>query len=202
MTDAKRTKRQRADAEHLSLEEHIAQRRDELLRSREEAPELRREAETMRQQADALTRRWQVRTRRDLLASADELDREADVRESMTREYAFETTIVTYLRAYHQMPSHTSSAVTTACRTSDTIEAYVRHTDQLSQRQASILDEYLTEMNKAPRKVAMARATSARGARTRPSCCCAAAARSSRAPSAATRSPTWTRRRRRRTSTR
>ena len=40
-------------------------------------------------------------------------------------------------------------------RKSDTVQAYVRHTDTASRRRAHI-DEYLTEMNRAPPKVAMA----------------------------------------------
>jgi len=155
MPDAKRTKRVRDPHEELSLEEHIAKRRHALVEARHEAPALRRRAAELRTAADGMTRRWELRAALDLREQAAELDAEAGARASMEREHAFETTVVTYLRTYHQRAA-AAPVVAAAARKSDTIEAYVRHTDLTGQRRAAILDEYLTEMNQAPPKVAMA----------------------------------------------
>ena len=154
MADAKRTKRVRDEAEDMSLEEHIAQRRLALLRAREEAPALRRRAEEMRAEAGAMGARWQHRLRCDLLRRAEALAEEAAARESMVREHDFERTVVSYLRIYHRRADGAPAAAS-ATRKSDTIEAYVRHTDLAAQRRTVIFDEYLTQMNCAPAKVAM-----------------------------------------------
>jgi hypothetical protein len=156
LVDAKRTKRARDDGEGLSLEEHIARRRACLVREREEAPALRRRAREMRAQAEALTRRWEHRARADLRVRADELDAEARARESMAREHAFEQTVVGYLRVYHERAGAAAPAVEAAPRASESIEAYVRHTDLTAQRRTGILDEFLAETSRAPPKVAMA----------------------------------------------
>ena len=154
MTDAKRTKRVRDASEALGLEEHIAAKRASLLAARQEAPALRAQAAQLRARADAMTARWQRRPAADLVLRAVALEREAEARESMAREHEFESTVVTYLRSYHQRAPD-ARAAETAPRRADTIEAYVKHTDLTSQRRAAILDEYLTEMNQAPPKVAM-----------------------------------------------
>jgi hypothetical protein len=107
----------------------------------------------MRGEADGMAQRWQRRRRLDLLRRAEELEEEAAARESMAREHDFERTVVSYLRIYHQRGEATS--VASATRKSDTIEAYVRHTDLTAQRRTVIFDEYLTQMNCAPAKVAM-----------------------------------------------
>jgi hypothetical protein len=154
MPDAKRTKRVRDAAEELTLEEHIAAKRAVLVRARQEAPELRARAEALRARAEGTAGRWLVRAAADLRREAAELDAEAAVRESMQREHEFETTVVTYLRTYYQRPA-TAGGAADASRKSDTIEAYVRHHDLSGQRRAAILDEYLTQMEQAPPKVAM-----------------------------------------------
>ena len=153
--DSKRTKRIRDESEHLSLEEHIAQRRGVLVREREEAPTLRRRAREMRAKAGALAHRWQARMRAEYHRRADELEFEASVRESMHREHTFESTVVAYLRVYHKESGVPSSSVQ-ATRKSDSIEAYVRQTDIVAQRRTVILDEYLAETTRAPPKVVMA----------------------------------------------
>lgn len=152
--DARRTKRVRDASEEMTLEEHIAARRTALVQARREAPELRKRAEALRNDATSMTGRWQRRCALDVLEHAKELECEADVRESMVREHEYETTIVTYLRMYHQRVE--GSQPLAATRKSDTIQAYVRQTDMTGQRRAAILDEYLVEMNQAPPKVAMA----------------------------------------------
>jgi uncharacterized Zn finger protein (UPF0148 family) len=87
---------------------------------------------------------------------ADELDAEAAARESMAREHAFEHTVVSYLRVYHERAGASAPAVEAASRAIDSIEAYVRHTDLTAQRRTGILDEFLAETSRAPPKVAMA----------------------------------------------
>ena len=154
MADAKRTKRVRDASESLSLEEHIAAKRAALLAARQEAPALRAKAAELRARAGAMTARWQRRPAADLALHAAALEREAEAREGMAREHEFEATVVTYLRSYHQR-AEAERAAEPAPRRADTIAAYVRHTDLTGQRHAAILDEYLTEMNQAPPKVAM-----------------------------------------------
>ena len=155
MPDAKRTKRVRDATEELTLEEHIASKRRALVSARREAPELRARAAALRRQAEGIHSRWQRRMAGDLRVQAAELEAEADARESMVREHDFETTVVAYLRTYYQRVD-AAPVVANATHKSDTIEAYVRHTDMTGQRRATILDEYLTDMNQAPPKVAMA----------------------------------------------
>lgn len=152
MPDAKRTKRLRDDTENLSLEELINRRRAELVNDREEATVLRAQADTIRSQLSCLTARWQVRLKADLQRRIDQIEEEAAVRESMTREHAFETNVVSYLRRYHQ---RSDKRVNVARRT-DSIQAYVQHTDMAHQHKTSIIDEYLTDIQRAPSKVAMA----------------------------------------------
>ena len=69
----------------------------------------------------------------------------------MSREHTFETTVVTYLRMYHH---NSRGGPQKDCKQRE-IESYVRHTDMNQQRRSRILDEYLSEMNRAPPKVAM-----------------------------------------------
>lgn len=154
MPDAKRTKRVRDASEALTLDEHINARREELVTARLEAPAMRREAEELRARAAAMTHRWQTRPRADLVRRASALNKEADARTSMAREHAFETTVVTYLRRYYERGRAACGALH-ATRKSDSIRAYVNHADATAQHRAAIVDEYLTEMQRAPPKVAM-----------------------------------------------
>lgn len=151
--DLKRTKRVRDASEELTLEEHIATKRASFVKDREEVPTLYQKAATVRERAGSMTARYQKRMAADVLALASELESEAKVRESMVREHRFESTVVTYLRTYHNC-AHSGTVSTS--RKADTIQAFVRHTDLTKTRRATILDEYLTEMNRAPPKVAMA----------------------------------------------
>lgn len=153
--DSKRTKRVRDASETLSLEEHIANQRCKLVAERREVPSLRARAQELRRRADGMRARWQVRPATDLRCEADALDREADERESMVREHRFESLVVSYLRVYHKQNSSGEEA-TKKARKSDSIAAYMRQTDANVVWHGTILDEYLTEMNSAPPKVAMA----------------------------------------------
>ena len=154
MPDAKRTKRVRDVNESLTLDEHIHKRRTELVNARLEVPSLLAEADRLAREADRLTERWQVRLRKDMLTRARAIATEVECRRSMSREHAFESTVVTYLRRYYERPEHMTRAVH-ATNKSDSIQAYVHHTDTTAQHRASIVDEYLTEMQRAPAKVAM-----------------------------------------------
>lgn len=153
---SKRTKRTRDASEDMTLEEHITMRREELVRQREEAPLLRSRATEIMGQVELMSERWQHRQRKDLLLEVDVCLQEADARESMVREHQFESTVVTYLKMYHQKLVDVTRQAPITTKKSDTIEAYVRQTDLTSQHKGAILDEYLTEMNNAPPKVAMA----------------------------------------------
>ena len=151
MPDAKRTKRVRDASEELTLEEHIAAKRRELVAAREAAPAMRAEAQALRAKAEGMGARWQTRAAGDLRRRADALEAEAAARVSMEREHHFEATVVTYLRVYHQ-----HAPASDATRKRETIEAYAKHTDAATECRAAVLDEFLTQMNQAPPKVAMA----------------------------------------------
>jgi len=154
MPDAKRTKRVRDETEGLSLDEHIHRRRMELVRAREEVPSLEVRVSALHAEAATLTARWQVRARMDTLRRAERIEREIEARRSMEREHAFETIVVTYLRRYYERRTGAPCPRQTF-RKSDTIQAYVHQTDTTHQHRASIVDEYLTDMQRAPAKVAM-----------------------------------------------
>ena len=153
-TDAKRTKRVRDATEGLSLDEHIHRRRMELVQAREEIPVLMERSRLLREKANTFQERWQTRLRKDMMRRADALDREIQERASMEREHAFESTVVTYLRRYYEKPTDTPCP-TQMFRKTDTIQAYVHQTDTTHHHRASIVDEYLTDMQRAPAKVAM-----------------------------------------------
>lgn len=155
MADLRRTRRVRDPTEALSLEAHITSHRRELVGLRLEAPQLRQRALDMRRRADAMNRRFQRRLRLDLRRAATELENEADVRDSMVREHSFEHTVVAYLRAYHTR-SAAAPAPGLSHSMSDTMEATARQRDVARSRAAGIVDEYLTDMCRAPPKVAMA----------------------------------------------
>ncbi|MEC7001185.1 MAG: hypothetical protein VXX04_05025, partial [Actinomycetota bacterium] len=144
----------RDEHEGLGLEEHIELKRRELVNARLEVPALRDQMLALRARANGLDRRWQVRTRADLELRACALQNEIDVRLSMVREHAFESTVVTYLRRYYQRGG--TDAIHSATRAATSIEAYAAHSDSTHQHRASIVDEYLTEVKRAPPKVAMA----------------------------------------------
>ena len=151
MVDSKRTRRARDADGDASMEEHINAKRCLLVKEREEVPLLRNEMEECENKARAIGARWQTRMRKDLLRRAEEIQKEIDVRMSMEREHRFETTVVSYLRMYH------NAAAEVRCRSKkDLIQAYVRESGKTNERRSVVLDEYLLEMNMAPPKVAMA----------------------------------------------
>lgn len=148
--DAKRTKRARDD-ETLDLNEHVQRRRERLVAQRLEVSTLRRRVEAMREEARGMERRWQTRRRNDLLHHARALEDECEVRESMTREHHFETMVVTYMQRY----CNASAAAWQTRRKSDSIQTYVEQAGNNQQHRAALVDEYLTDIDEAPAKVAM-----------------------------------------------
>lgn len=154
MEDTKRTKRVCTALDRLTLDEHIAERRRWLVEQRLKVPELLARSTALKTQADSLTRRFEYRRRRDLLDEAQKLDDEAANRNSMSREHDFESTVVSYLRLYHSRDKGSVDAFKTS-KKNESIRAYVRQNDLTHYRQGVILDEYLTQMDKAPPKVAM-----------------------------------------------
>lgn len=150
--EVQRTRRGIQD-EPGSLEELIEGKRRSLVVARMEAPALREEAQQLRRDVENMTQRWQRRPVADKLQKASELEEEADVRESMKREYAFEASVVTYLRLNSAAgPDSTSSSH----RKTDTIKCFAKTTRDVEVIRSSLRDEYLFEMNMAPTKVAMA----------------------------------------------
>lgn len=146
---SKRTKRKKS-TDDATLDDHIQAKRLKLVEQRDEARVLQAQVDEMRARARGLTKRYQQRAANDLLKEADQLEEEVRIRRSMTREHDFERNVVTYLKTYCQR-----STVAEYNNKSDAIQAFVKQTDQTKVKQATILDEFLTEMDDAPAKVAM-----------------------------------------------
>jgi hypothetical protein len=157
----------------LTLEDHIASKRAQLVRERGEADDLVRRARALREEADGMLGvRWQRRRARDLIVRADALEEEARKRATMEREHDFETSVVSYLRTYHgaadvvraaaTTPHGASSASSSSSSSSSVMPIAAAVASSTAARAAedavrsTVLDEYLTEMNEAPAKVAMA----------------------------------------------
>ena len=150
MTDARRTKRIRDD-DSMSLDGHIKKRRLFLVSERMNVPALREECLKMRSHASTMGARWQTRICKDLLRDADLIERECRERDSMQREHRFETMVVQYLQRLHKG----TPDIWQPRRKSDSIQIYAEQSGMSAQHRASIVDEYLTEIHKAPAKVAM-----------------------------------------------
>ena len=146
--DHRRTKRVRLDTT-ASLEEHVTARRARLLQSRLEVPELRARATALRDESRTMTARYQIRAQKDLVHEADAIDREADVRASMVREFEFERIVVSYLQVYHRNNPDRAGGV---CDTA----AFARDATTRRQRRMVLTDEYLAEVDHVQAKVAMA----------------------------------------------
>jgi Zn ribbon nucleic-acid-binding protein len=144
----------RDESEHMSLEDHIVMRRNKLVKERQEATKLREQAKEMRDRSEKMILRWQKRPKHDLIKQAEELEIEASVRESMKREHDFEANVVTYLRAYHV--DHKNKECGKLSKQNEIVQVYAKQANKATQRRATILDEYLADMDIAPPKVAMA----------------------------------------------
>lgn len=152
--DSKRTKRLRDVSDDMSLDDLIRTQRQRLVEERENIPKLRDRMQTYVDRASTLTARHQFRERQACVVWARELQEEIDALASMRREHDFERTVVTYLRMYHRSDPVARDRLPET-RT-DTIKAFVRESGRVTQHRSVILDEYLSEMNQAPPKVAMA----------------------------------------------
>lgn len=153
MTDSKRTKRVRDVCEGATLDEHIAAKRRSLVAARENVPALKRTIQALEEKTTLLTVRYQVRQRRTCAERIAALKCEVDTLLSMSREHAFERTVVRYMRAYHASDCIGKKAFDSK---DDAIKSLVKDRGLASQHRSVILDEYLSDMNEAPPKVAMA----------------------------------------------
>ena len=150
------TKRQKTgndDNDMIPLDKHIEIKRAKLVEERENAYKLIEQSLELKIKIDQMNSRWLKRERLDLIEEANDLEKEAKIRESMVREHEYEKMVVTYLQTYHQrvevgLPSNNS-------KKRDTIDAYVKQADLTTQRQATLVNEYLAEMGKAPPRVAI-----------------------------------------------
>ena len=129
------------------LEQLIQEKREDLVRKRLEAPTLRADAQKLRMEVQGMTRpRWQVRQVADKLQQAAQLESEADVRESMKREYEFEETALTYLR----MNSSAAQERLVNChRKQDSIKCFAK-----KGRDLEVIDpayEYLADIDVHPK---------------------------------------------------
>ena len=124
------------------LEQLIQEKREDLVRKRLEAPTLRADAQKLRMEVQGMTRRWQVRQVADKLQQAAQLESEADVRESMKREYEFEETALTYLR----MNSSAAQEAVNCHRKQDSIKCFKKGRD-LEVIRSCIRDEYLADID-------------------------------------------------------
>jgi len=153
MADLKRTRRAREVVEQVSLEDVVSKRRCLLVKDRENVPNLRKKIRHLTDTSMTLTKRYQFRDRHACMERVRMLQREIDVLISMRREHDFERTVVTYLRTYH---SSDAAAKEPSCSHNETIKAFSRENDRVTQHRSVIMDEYLSEIDQAPPKVAMA----------------------------------------------
>ena len=152
MAGVKRTKRVRHESEDMGLEEHISLKRCELVKERNKAGDMILKAQALQSEASSMDRPWQQRLKKDKIDEANAMLAEAAILKSMVREHEFEETVVSYLRMYHWKTPERASA---SCKR-DSINAHMKHTDQLVHRRSLVLEEYLTHMNNALPKVWMA----------------------------------------------
>lgn len=149
----------------LTLEKYITNARQHFMKQREDIPKLRHEAQRLRHEAQTLTQRFQLRMRKDQLAKAIQLENEADIREGMQREHAYEQMIGPYLAAYNKkvdMPEAQENRNITAPgggKQRETIDSYIQQHDATALRQNTVISEYLMESNEAPKVVLNTRDT-------------------------------------------
>lgn len=147
----KRTRRGGGDEDELTLEQHIAKKRAELVQRRQEAPQLLERAARLQEEASAMAhQRWRRRHGADLLLEASQLRREAETRLSMSREHHFEDRVVSYIRTYYA-----TSATKGGSGRRQTSEETARTADAVVKQRDRIVDEYLLEIGDAPPRVAM-----------------------------------------------
>ena len=154
MSDSKHTKRFRQPNE-CTLEEMINKKRKELIDDKNNIPLLEKEIAVLDQRASTKNERWQYRQKCFIEQQKKKIQDEIDIRKSLTREFEFETLVVTYLKTYHNSSMENSKDVNVS-KKNDTMQAFVKHTDHSHLRKSIIRDEYLAELNQTAPKVAMA----------------------------------------------
>jgi len=147
----KKQKKGSSDPNMVPLDKHIEMKREQLVHERENSHVLRKQAETLIMEAESVSNcRWLIRRKNDMLLEAKKINEEADIRDSMKREHEYEKLVVTYMQTYRQ---RIEVGVKNNCKKKETIDAYVKQADLTSQRQASLVNEYLAEMGKSPPRV-------------------------------------------------
>lgn len=167
--DKQSTKKRRVSSE--SLEHLITERRQRLVEARLSAPELRQRATELRQTADTLTCRFQIRMKGDMLAQATEIEREANIRESMIRESEFDATAERYLTQYREHSNDSFAPAdddtdelqesqderqiitTPGHRSHQTIDGYVQRARMRESKKHMIVQEYVADIEERPPKL-------------------------------------------------
>ena len=146
----------------LPLEKYTANARQSFAEKRAEVPKLRATAKDIRKKCNQMQQRYHKRMRADLLRKADEIDAEADIRESMSREHAYEQMIAPYLKAYNQRveiqePKDVPRNITApGCgKQRETIDNYIQQHDATASRQNKVINEYLMETTNDVPKLAL-----------------------------------------------
>ena len=148
----KKQKKGNLDLNSIPLDKHIELKRHQLVTERNEAPQLLEKANYILKETKNMNHRWQWRLVKDMECEANELMEEYKIRKSMIREHEYEKLVVTYLHTYHKRVEIGVSQ--NFSKKKDTIDAYVKQADLTTQRQASLVNEYLAEMGNAPPRVA------------------------------------------------
>jgi hypothetical protein len=138
----------------MSLEDHIAVKRQRLHHARERVPILRERAAELTERAARMTARYRQRARNDLLRDAASLESEATLNESGIPEIEFDSIVSQYAREHKrrhpiaaEAPSSSSRIITTpGGGDPHTIDTYM-HTNKLKETHKNvILAEYLSHV--------------------------------------------------------
>ena len=146
----------------MPLEKYTASARAEFAKKRSEVPQLREKASTIRKRANTLTNRYQQRMRKDCERRALGFEQEADIRESMSREHAYEQMICPYIKAYNQrveieeVKDAPRNITAPGCgKRRESIDNYIQQHDATASRQSVVIGEYLMEASKQAPKLAL-----------------------------------------------
>lgn len=143
----------------LPLEKYLALDRKHFVEQRKEIPLLLQEVELLKKSKESMTKRYQVRMSKDCDIMIEVILKEIEIRQSMQRENEYEQTIAPYLNAYNQrveLPDTSGSIprniTAPGCgKKRETIDMYVQQYDATSNRQTTIVNEYLMEVGDAPK---------------------------------------------------
>lgn len=147
----------------LPLQKYLANARIKFQEARKEIPTLLQKAEEQNKLAEYMNLRHQYRQKKDIQQYAKELEKEAEIRQSMQRENEYEQTIAPYLNAYNQrveIVEKTSSVprniTAPGCgKKRETIDTYVQQSDATASRQTTIVNEYLMQVSNVSPKLAL-----------------------------------------------